>query len=41
VDATHVTVAIPASDLANAGSGMLVAINPGASASNALTVTIN
>jgi hypothetical protein len=41
VDAAHVTVAIPASDLASAGSGSLVATNPGASASNALTVTIN
>lgn len=41
VDATHVTVAIPASDLAAAGSASLVATNPGASASNALTVTIN
>ncbi|MDR3740791.1 MAG: IPT/TIG domain-containing protein [Terracidiphilus sp.] len=41
VDATHVTVAIPASDLASAGSGSLVATNPGASASSALTVTIN
>jgi hypothetical protein len=41
VDATHVTVAIPASDLSSAGSGSLVATNPGASASGALTVTIN
>jgi trimeric autotransporter adhesin len=41
VDASHVTVAIPASDLANAGSGSLVATNPGAPASNALTITIN
>jgi trimeric autotransporter adhesin len=41
VDTTHVTVAIPASDLASAGTGALVAINPGASASSALTVTIN
>jgi hypothetical protein len=41
VDATHVTVAIPASDLASAGSGSLVATNPGAPASSALTVTIN
>jgi sugar lactone lactonase YvrE len=41
VDATHVTVAIPASDLASTGSGSLVATNPGAPASNALTVTIN
>jgi hypothetical protein len=41
VDATHVTVAIPASDLTSAGSGSLVATNPGAPASNLLTVTIN
>jgi len=41
VDATHVTVAIPASDLVSAGSGSLVATNPGALASSALTVTIN
>lgn len=40
-DATHVTVAIPASDLASAGSGSLVATNPGAAASNPLTITIN
>jgi len=40
VDATHVTVAIPASDLATAGTGSLVATNPGASASAALTVTV-
>ena len=41
VDATHVTVAIPAADLASAGSGSLVATNPGASPSSALTITIN
>ena len=41
VDSTHVTVAISASDVAAAGSGSLVATNPGASASNALAVTIN
>lgn len=41
VDATHVTVAIPASDLASAGSASLTAVNPGAAASNALTLTIN
>lgn len=40
VDATHVTVAIPASDLAAAGTGQLVATNPGASASSAITVTV-
>ncbi len=41
VDATHVTVAIPAADLSSVGTGSLVATNPGASASSALTVTIN
>ena len=41
VDPSHITVAIPASDLANTGSGSLVATNPGAAASNSLTVTIN
>ena len=40
VDATHVTVAVPAVDLATAGSGKLVATNPGATGSNALTVTV-
>jgi trimeric autotransporter adhesin len=41
ISSTQVTVNIPASDLANAGSGSLVATNPGAAASNALTFTIN
>lgn len=41
VDANHVTVAIPASDLAAAGTGSLVATNPGAPASNTLQITIN
>jgi hypothetical protein len=41
VDATHVTVAIPASDLTTAASASLTAVNPGASASSALTFTIN
>jgi hypothetical protein len=41
VDATHVTVAIPASDVASAESASLVATNPGASASNNLTITID
>ncbi len=41
VDATHVTVAIPAADLASAGSASLVATNPGATASATVTVTIN
>jgi hypothetical protein len=41
VDANHVNVAIPASDLTNTGTGSLVATNPGASASNTLQITIN
>ena len=41
VDATHVTVAIPASDLAAAGSASLTAVNPGAAASGGLTITID
>ncbi|MDE3105223.1 MAG: IPT/TIG domain-containing protein [Acidobacteriota bacterium] len=41
LDATHVSVAIPASDLATAGSASLVATNPGAQASNTLQLTIN
>ncbi len=41
VDATHLSIAIPASDLAATGSGKIVATNPDASASNALTVTVN
>jgi len=41
VSPTEATVAIPASDLASAGSASLVATNPGAPASNALTITIN
>jgi hypothetical protein len=41
VSSTQVTVAIPASDLVSAGTGSLVATNPGGPASNALTVTIN
>jgi hypothetical protein len=40
VDATHLTVAIPASDLITAGTGSLTAVNPGAAASSALTITI-
>jgi hypothetical protein len=40
LDAAHVSVAIPASDLATAGSAKVVATNPGAAASNALTVTV-
>ena len=41
VDATHVTVAIPVSDVAAAGSASLTATNPGAMASNALRIPIN
>jgi hypothetical protein len=41
LDATHVTVAIPASDLASTGVATLVATNPGAAASSALQITIN
>ena len=41
VNATQVTVAIPASDLANTGTASLVVTNPGAAASNTLTVAIN
>ena len=41
VDATHATVAIPASDLTTAGTHSLVLTNPGAPASAALTITIN
>lgn len=41
VDATHVTVAIPASDLSAAGTASVVATNPGAPASSALQITIN
>ncbi len=41
LDSTHLSVAIPASDLSVAGSATLTAVNPGASASGALTLTIN
>jgi hypothetical protein len=40
VDATHLTVNIPASDLAAAGTASLAAVNPGAATSSALTITI-
>ena len=40
VDLTHVTVAIPASDLASVGTASLIATNPGAPASNTLKITI-
>jgi hypothetical protein len=41
VDATHLTVAIPASDLAATGTGSLVATNPSASPSSALAIAVN
>lgn len=41
LDATHVAVAIPASDLEQTGAGAVIATNPGAAASNALQITIN
>ena len=40
VDATHLTVAIPASDLATAGTASVTVVNPGAASSSALTITI-
>jgi hypothetical protein len=41
VDATHVAVAIPASDLVSTAAATVVATNPGAPASNTLQITIN
>jgi trimeric autotransporter adhesin len=41
VDAAHVTLAIPASDLSNAGTASVIATNPGAAGSNALQIAIN
>jgi hypothetical protein len=41
IDATHVSVAIPASDLAQPGSATITATNPGAVASAPLTVSID
>jgi trimeric autotransporter adhesin len=41
VDATHVTAAIPASDLATTGTATVIATNPGAATSSALQITIN
>jgi len=40
-DSTHVTVAIPASDLSASGTASIVATNPGAPASNTLQITVN
>lgn len=41
VDGTHLTVAIPAADLGAVGTATVVATNPGATDSSALTITIN
>jgi trimeric autotransporter adhesin len=41
VDATHVTAAIPASDLTTVGTPSITAVNPGAPASNVVAITIN
>jgi hypothetical protein len=41
VDATHIAVNIPASDLGAAGTASITAVNPGGPASNAITITIN
>ncbi|ABF39337.1 Protein of unknown function DUF11 [Candidatus Koribacter versatilis Ellin345] len=40
-DATHATVAIPASDFASIGAGTITAVNAGAPASSGLSITIN
>jgi hypothetical protein len=40
LDATHLTVAIPASDLAVAGTASVTAINPGAGTSSAITIAV-
>lgn len=41
LDTSHVTIAVPSSDLAGTGTASVVATNPGANASNALQITIN
>jgi len=41
VDAAHVSVAIPASDLVKAGTATITAVNPGAAASAPRTFGIN
>jgi hypothetical protein len=41
VDATHISIAIPASDLAQPGIATIIAVNPGAAASAPLTFSIN
>jgi hypothetical protein len=40
VDATHITMAIPASDLAATGSAMITLVNPGAAPSTQLTFIV-
>jgi hypothetical protein len=40
VDSSHITVAIPASDLSTTGSATVIATNPGAPASGSLTIAI-
>jgi hypothetical protein len=40
IDATHVSVAIPASDLAQPGMVTLTAVNPGAGPSSSLTINV-
>lgn len=40
LDATHLSVAIPASDLAQSGTATISAVNPGAAASALLTITV-
>ena len=41
IDSAHVTVALPATDLANVGTGSIVATNPGSAGSIALTISVN
>lgn len=41
VDGTHLTVAVPASDLSQSGAAVISAKNPGASPSNTVLFTIN
>jgi hypothetical protein len=41
INSTQATIAVPASDLSTAGTASIVATNPGASASNALQISIN
>jgi trimeric autotransporter adhesin len=41
IDSTHLSVAIPASDLASAGTASLVVNNPGSANSTSVSFTIN